>query len=133
VTLEDTVHTAYEAWSRRDIDALLEVVHPDAEARPILGANIGISVYRGREGLREWFRDLHQEWETFQTRVTQIDARDERDERALLTVEVHARGRASGVVIEGDLYHLVEIRDGLILRLEAFRDRDSAVKAFEAT
>jgi ketosteroid isomerase-like protein len=133
MTLEDTVHTAYEAWSRRDIDALLEVVHPDAEARPILGANIGISVYRGREGLREWFRDLHQEWETFQTRVTQIDARDERDERALLTVEVHARGRASGVVIEGDLYHLVEIRDGLILRLEAFRDRDSAVKAFEAT
>ena len=133
MTLEDIVHAAYEAWSRRDIDALLEVVHPDAEARPILGANIGISVYRGREGLREWFRDLHQEWETFPTRVTQIDARAERDERALLTVEVHARGRASGVVIEGDLYHLVEIRDGLILRLEAFRDRDSAVKAFEAT
>ena len=130
MTLEDTVHTAYEAWSRRDIDALLEVVHPEAEARPILGANIGISVYRGREGLREWFRDLHQEWETFQTRVVQIDARGD---RALLTVEVQARGRASGVVIEGDLYHLVEIRDGLIMRLEAFRDRDTAVKAFEAT
>jgi ketosteroid isomerase-like protein len=130
VTLEDTVYTAYEAWSRRDIDALLEVVHPDAEARPILGANIGISVYRGREGLREWFRDLHQEWEQFQTRVVKIDARDG---RALLTVQIHARGRASGVVIDGDLYHLVEIRDGLILRLEAFRDRDTAVKAFEAT
>jgi ketosteroid isomerase-like protein len=130
VTLEDTVYTAYEAWSRRDIDALLEVVHPDAEARPILGANIGISVYRGREGLREWFRDLHQEWEQFQTRVTQIEARDD---RALLTIQIQARGRASGVVIEGDLYHLVELRDGLILRLEAFRDRDGALKAFEAT
>jgi ketosteroid isomerase-like protein len=130
MTLEETVYTAYEAWSRRDIDALVEVVHPDAVARPILGANIGISVYRGREGLREWFRDLHQEWEQFQTRVVDIDARDE---RALLTIEIHARGRASGVVIEGDLYHLVEIRDGLILRLEAFQDRDTAVKAFEAT
>jgi ketosteroid isomerase-like protein len=130
MTLEDTVYTAYEAWSRRDIDALLEVVHPEAEARPILGANIGISVYRGREGLREWFGDLHQEWETFETRVVQIDAHDD---RALLTVQIQARGRASGVVIEGDLYHLVELRDGLILRLEAFRDRDTAVKAFEAT
>jgi ketosteroid isomerase-like protein len=130
VTLEDTIYTAYEAWSRRDIDALLEVVHPDAEARPILGANIGVSVYHGREGLRKWFGDLHQEWEQFQTRVVKIDARDG---RALLTVEIHARGRASGVVIDGDLYHLVEIRDGLILRLEAFRDRDTAVKAFEAT
>ena len=130
MTLEDTVYTAYEAWSRRDIDALLEVVHPEAEARPILGANIGISVYRGREGLRDWFKDLHQEWEQFQTRVTQIDARDD---RSLLTIQIHARGRASGVVIEGDLYHVVELRYGLILRLEAFQDRDGALKAFEAT
>jgi ketosteroid isomerase-like protein len=130
MTLEDTIYVAYEAWSRRDIDALLEVVHPDAEARPILGANIGASVYRGRDGLRQWFKDLHQEWETFQTRVTRID---ERGDRALLTVDVHARGRASGVVIEGDLYHLVEIRDGLILRLEAFRDRPEAMRALEAT
>jgi ketosteroid isomerase-like protein len=130
VSHEETIHTAYEAWSRRDIDALLEVVHPDAEARPILGANIGASVYVGRDGLREWFKDLHQEWETFQTRVTQID---ECGDRALLTIDVHARGRASGVVIDGELYHVVEIRDGLILRLEAFRDRDAAVQAFEAT
>jgi ketosteroid isomerase-like protein len=130
MTHEEWIYPAYEAWSRRDVDALLERVHPDAEARPILGANIGASVYRGRDGLREWFKDLHQEWETFQTRVTRID---ERGDRALCTIDVHARGRASGVVIEGELYHLLELRDGLILRLEAFRDRDAAVKALDAT
>jgi ketosteroid isomerase-like protein len=131
VTLEDTIHVAYEAWSRRDIDALLEVVHPDdAEARPILGANVGTDVYHGHDGLRQWFKDLHQEWESFQTRVTRIE---ERGDRALCTIDVHARGRASGVVIEGELYHLIQIRDGLILRLEAFRDRDEAVRAFRAT
>ena len=127
---EETIHTAYEAWSRRDVGALLEVVHPDAEARPILGANIGASVYRGREGLREWFTDLHQEWETFQTRVTRIH---ERGDRAVLTIDLHARGRASGVVIDTDMYHLVELRDGMILRLEAFRDKDAAMRALEAT
>jgi ketosteroid isomerase-like protein len=130
MTLEETIYTAYEAWSRRDIDALLAVVHPDAEARPILGANIGASVYHGHDGLREWFRDLHQEWEAFETRVVRID---ERGDRALLTIDIHARGRASGVVIEGDLYHLVQIRDGLIVRLEAFRDQAAAMKALEAT
>jgi ketosteroid isomerase-like protein len=130
MTIEETIHTAYEAWSRRDVEALVDVVHPDAEARPILGANIGVSVYRGREGLREWFTDLHQEWETFQTRVTRID---ECGDRAVLTIDVHARGRASGVVIDGDLYHLVELRDGMILRLEAFRDKDAAMQALEAT
>jgi ketosteroid isomerase-like protein len=130
VTLEETIHVAYEAWSRRDVEALLEVAHPDAEARPILGANIGASVYRGHDGLREWFKDLHQEWETFQTRVTRIE---ERGDRALCTIDVYARGRASGVVIEGELYHLVDMRDGLILRLEAFRDRAEAMRALEAT
>lgn len=130
MTDEETIHHAYEAWSRRDIEALLEVVHPDAVARPILGANIGASVYHGHEGLREWFRDLHQEWEAFETRVMRID---KRGGRALLTIDVHARGRASGVVIDGELYHLVELRDGLILRLEAFRDRDAAMAALDAT
>jgi ketosteroid isomerase-like protein len=130
VTLEETIHAAYEAWSRRDVEALVEVAHPDAEARPILGANIGASVYRGRDGLREWFKDLHQEWETFQTRVTRID---KRGDRVLCTIDVHARGRASGVVIEGEMYHLVELRDGLILRLEAFRDRAEAMRGLEAT
>jgi ketosteroid isomerase-like protein len=130
MTHEETIHAAYDAWSRRDVDALLAVVHPDAEARPILGSNIGTDVYHGRDGLRQWFKDLHQEWETFETRVTRID---ERADRALCTFAVHARGRASGVVIDGELYHLLEIRDGLILRLEAFRDRDAAMKALEAT
>jgi ketosteroid isomerase-like protein len=129
MTLEQTIHTAYEAWSRRDIDALLGVVHPEAEARPILGANLGVSVYHGRDGLRDWFKDLHQEWETFETRVTHIE---DRGERALCTIRIHARGRASGVVIDGDLYHLLELRDGLISRLEAFRDRDGALRALDA-
>jgi ketosteroid isomerase-like protein len=130
VTLEETIHVAYEAWSRRDVEALLEVVHPDAEARPILGANVGTDVYRGHDGLRQWFKDLHQEWETFQTRVTRIE---ERGDRALCTIDVYARGRASGVVIEGELYHLVELREGLIARLDAFRERDGALRAFAAT
>ncbi len=130
MTREEVIRLAYEAWSSRDIDALLELVDPDAEARPILGANIGSSVYRGKEGLREWFEDLHQEWETFETRVVGVE---ERGHCALLTIQVHARGRASGVVIEGELYHLVAFRDGLILRLEAFQGRDSAMEALAAT
>jgi ketosteroid isomerase-like protein len=130
MTNEAAIRAAYEAWSRRDVEALLAVVHPDAEARPILGSNIGTDVYHGHDGLRQWFKDLHQEWETFETRVTRID---ERGDRALCTFAVHARGRVSGVVIDGALYHLLDMRDGLILRLEAFQDQDAAMKALEAT
>jgi ketosteroid isomerase-like protein len=130
MTHEDVIQGAYEAWSRRDVEALLALTHEASEARPILGANIGTSEYFGHEGLRQWFHDLHQEWETFETRVTKVDARGD---RALCTIDIHARGRASGVVIEGELYHVLDFRDGLIVRLEAFRDRDAAMEALEAT
>ena len=87
-------------------------------------------MYRGQEGARHWFEDLHQEWETFAAEVTGIE---ERGDRALCTFHVHARGRASGVVIDGELFHLIELRDGLIIRLDAFREREDAVAELEAT
>jgi ketosteroid isomerase-like protein len=75
-------------------------------------------------------RDLHGEWETFETRVTDVD---ERGQRSLCTIQVRARGRASGAAIEGEMYHLLEFREALIWRLEAFLDRDAAVQALAAT
>jgi ketosteroid isomerase-like protein len=130
MTHEDTIARAYEAWTNRDIDGILSVVHPESEARPILGANIGASVYVGLEGARQWFEDLHQEWEAFETLVTGIE---ERDGRTLCTIQVRARGRASGAVIEGEMFHVLEWRDGLIWRLEAFLDREAAMHALYAT
>jgi ketosteroid isomerase-like protein len=35
--------------------------------------------------------------------------------------------------IDGEMFHVIEIRDGLIGRLDAFRDRTAALDAFEAT
>jgi hypothetical protein len=37
------------------------------------------------------------------------------------------------VVIDAELYHLVEIRNEMILRLHAFQDKDDAMEALEAT
>jgi ketosteroid isomerase-like protein len=127
---EETIERAYEAWTRRDLDVLVSLTHSESEARPILGANIGTGVYRGHEGLRDWMHDLHGEWEAFETRVTGIE---ESGGRTLCTIHVRARGRASGAAIEGEMYHLLEFRDGLIWRLEAFLDRNTAMQALAAT
>jgi ketosteroid isomerase-like protein len=126
---EATIRASYDAWTRRDLDGLIDLVHPESEARPILGANLEVDVYRGHEGVRRWLTDLHQEWETFEATVKWIE---ERGDRAVCAFHIHARGRASGAVIDGELYHLLDFRDGRIIRLEAFRDRDSAMDALEA-
>jgi ketosteroid isomerase-like protein len=130
VTSEAIIRAAYDAWTARDIDSLLRLVHPEAEARPILGANLEVDVYHGHAGVRRWLEDLHQEWESFTITVNEVI---EHGDRALCAFHIHARGRASGAVIDGDLLHVLEYRDGLIVRLEAFRERDRAMKALEAT
>lgn len=126
---EEMIRAAYDAWTRRDIDAVLELVHPTAEVRPILGANFETDVYRGHDGIRRWMEDLHGEWESFQVTVTETV---QRGDRVLCPFQIHARGRASGVVIDGEMFHLIEIRDGLIGRLDAFRDSAAALDALGA-
>jgi ketosteroid isomerase-like protein len=130
VTVEETIRAAYDAWSRRDLDDILRLVHRDAEVRPVLGANLETDTYRGHDGVRHWMEDLHGEWATFEVTVTELV---ERGDRVLCAFGVHARGRASGIVIDEELFHVIEMRDGLIRRLHAFRDRALAVDAFEAT
>ena len=98
--------------------------------RPILGANFETDVYRGHDGIRRWMEDLTGEWETFQVTVTEFV---QRGDRVLCPFQIRARGRASGVVIDGEMFHLIEMRDGLIGRLEAFRERAAALDALEAT
>ena len=126
---EQFARRAYETWGRRELDAFLEMLHPDFEVRPTMGASIGGTVYRGHEGARQWFADVHQEWELLETRMDWIQ---ERGDRVLCAFQVHGRGRASGVVVVGELFHVVDMRDGLIARIDGFQEREAAVIAFES-
>jgi ketosteroid isomerase-like protein len=130
MTHEETIRGAYEAWSRRDLAGVLELVHPAAEVRPILGANFETDVYRGHDGIRRWMEDLLGEWDDFEVRVTDFV---QRGDHVLCPFQIRARGRASGAVIEGEMFHVIEMRDGLIVRLDAFRERSAAVDALDAT
>jgi ketosteroid isomerase-like protein len=65
------------------------------------------------------------------------DAANRRDMDAILAgshaeVEVR-RSRASAVPFEAEIFHVTTMRDGLIVRVEGFGDRDSARRALEAT
>ncbi len=127
---QETLRAAYDAWNRSDIERLLELIHPSGEVHPILGANLETNVYRGHDGARRWMEDLQAEWETFQVTVMEIV---QHGDRVLCPFQIHARGRARGAVIDGEFFHLIEMRDGLVFRLEAFRDRGAAMDALEAT
>jgi ketosteroid isomerase-like protein len=51
------------------------------------------------------------------------------DERVLAFVRVSATGQESGVEVESRPAHEFTIRDGLIVRFKAYRDREQALEA----
>ena len=127
---EITVRAVYEAANARDLPAILAGAHEEVLITPVIGATLGADHYHGHDGVRQWTEDLWAEWETFDVSVGEVL---ERGDRLLYPVLIRARGLASGAELDDEIFHVTTMRDGLIVRIEGFSDRDSARRALEAT
>jgi ketosteroid isomerase-like protein len=85
----ELIRAGYEAWNRNDLDAWLEVLHPDVEFHTSGVWPDFDPVYRGREGLADFWRRMHEPWEKFRIEVDQID------EQGLLRVDAQVPRRRS--------------------------------------
>jgi ketosteroid isomerase-like protein len=83
-------------------------------------------VYRGPEGVKEFFRDWYESWEElgFEWELELID-----DERVLATCHTRARGRGSGVPVEMHFGQIWTHRDGRFTRMVMYPDAESARRA----
>jgi ketosteroid isomerase-like protein len=108
---EALIHRAYEAFNARDIDAALELMHPDVDWP------------NGMEGGRELGRDAVREYWTRQ--FTMIDSHVEPERLTpgadgRITVDVHqvVRDLDGNVVSDGHVQHVYSFRDGLVAHME---------------
>jgi ketosteroid isomerase-like protein len=69
----ELAHRLFEAFNRRDLDALLAFMDDDVEAVPILVAMEG--GYRGHDGIRRWWGDLLDAFPDFTIEVLEVRAR----------------------------------------------------------
>ena len=99
---------AFEAFNRRDAEAYIAAVDvpEDYEWRPFLTAGIQGGVYRGPAGLREWFANLDEVFESFSLETSEM--RDLGD-RWLVIGTLRGRGRGSGVAVESPVGVVVEL------------------------
>jgi ketosteroid isomerase-like protein len=104
-------------------------MHPDVEWRPALGPGGAEGrVYRGRDEYERWLRtELMEVWEEF--RAENLDIRELPDERILLLGELVVRGKASGVDLRTPFGQIGQLRDGLVIRLDAYADHAAALEA----
>jgi len=115
-----------DAFNRRELDEFLGYLDPDIEWIPIMAVLEG-RVYRGHAGVHRWIEDLETDWETFETH--QEDFMPLGD-RVLVFGRWHARARVSGIELTGQRASwLIDLRDGMITRLQTFTNRAEALAA----
>jgi ketosteroid isomerase-like protein len=105
-----------EAFNRGDEESWLETYHPDATFAPISTPIAG--VYRRHAGLRRWFADNRESFETFLAAYT--DIRDLGDDRLLVIGTIHLRARGSGIETDPDGSNR-HVARGIAHRLEGLR------------
>jgi ketosteroid isomerase-like protein len=132
----ELVRQLYEWFAARENAKPFEVYDPDIEwdvsrqfaTGPVPGFGVGFDqVYRGHEGVRSFWRQWLEAWESIEFRLD--DLIDAGDEVVALLWQVN-RGRASGVeVLVGEWAQVWTVRDRKVVRMRAFRDRADALRA----
>jgi ketosteroid isomerase-like protein len=89
----------YDAFNRRDLDALLALMDPDVEAVSRLAAMEG--GYHGHDGIRRWWQNLLDTFPDFAIEI--VDVRDPGD-LTLATLRIHARGADSDTPVEETIW-----------------------------
>jgi ketosteroid isomerase-like protein len=122
----EVVRAMYEAANAGDdLDANFELLAPDVEFH-VSGAFPDLdSVYRGHEGMRKLNEALNEPWASLSLEPVEfIDTGSD----VLVLSQFRAVGR-DGMEVQRELANLWTVRDGLILRMQAFPDHDSALEA----
>ena len=123
----EIVRAASDAFQSGDIETALDALDPEIEWHATVGGIDEGRVYRGREEVVQGFVDYFQVWERMEMRAEKfIDAGGE--DVVVFHHEV-AKGRESGVVVETDTGTVQTVRDGKIVRVRSYMDRNQALEA----
>jgi ketosteroid isomerase-like protein len=114
---ERSVRVFSEAVTAGDLDAALEVCHPEIEFLSVLA--VSGRRYRGHSGIREYFEDVASAWAEWRVEVQRIVPGP--DGRVAIVMSMHVRGKESGAVLSEQTDHIWTLKDGLLLRNEPHR------------
>jgi ketosteroid isomerase-like protein len=121
----EIVRRSFEAFNARDVDELVRLSAEDCEWLPFRAQLEGI-VYRGHEGVRQFVRDMDEDWRAF--RIDPVELHD-RQARVAVVGRVSAVGRGSSVEVDSLAGFVLELHGGRIRRVTSHSDPGAALEA----
>ena len=117
----ELIRTLYERFEAGDTDTAFSMLAPDCEfhQNPEFP---GPRIHRGRDGFRAGLATFLREWEDFRFRPTEF----EEGSRVWMRVMIGGRGRASGIPLDQEVFHVWDVRDGVPYRCRVFLDEQES-------
>jgi ketosteroid isomerase-like protein len=109
----------------RGFEDLKGLMAPDFRAR--VSPELGDRELQGIEGMTNFIDALEQDFDEF--RYVGDRFSEAADGRVVVSGRILARGRASKMPLASEFGHLWSLREGTLLRVEAFLDRAAAERA----
>jgi ketosteroid isomerase-like protein len=125
----DLIDRFYEAFSRRDVDTVLDLCHDDIEIYkdPDVVEMVSALTPRGRERVAQYLRGWLASWDMYQPSVS--DLREAEDDAVVALIDVRARGVGSQFDIEEEIADVLTFRDDRLVRLRLHVTREEALRA----
>jgi ketosteroid isomerase-like protein len=124
-----TVQAFADAITERDVEAGLDLCHPEVEFFSLL-AQLEASPFRGFAGIRRYFKDLDATWAEWRVEVEQLIAAP--DGRVAIVMSTHMRGTGSGLPFAERVANIWEFKDEKLWCATLYRDPADALRAIES-
>jgi ketosteroid isomerase-like protein len=120
----ETILEGMDAWNRRDVERVMQIIEPDAEYVPI--EQSVTPSFTGPEGMREFFDSSMEAWKEFIfTPIVFVPVGDS----IVVELDVKGTARTSGIQISENWAHVYTVHGGRLVRFHAFRSPDEAYAA----
>ncbi len=120
------VRRAFDAFSRGDLEAVLDDLAPEFEFIPSGRFVDTQQTYRGRAGYMDFWEAFRAPWEHITISIERIE---DLDDRVLTLGTFHMTGSGSGVAVDGESAWIATVKDGRIIRIRSFATWAEALEA----
>jgi ketosteroid isomerase-like protein len=120
------VRGAYDALAARNIEGLLNALHPEVDWFPISALIAGGQRYRGRYGVGDWYRYVVDNWAQYSERPTDLRGVDD---YVLATGTVLTQARDGEAPQQTSAAWLWKLEEGLAVSMHAYLDYTKALEA----
>ena len=123
VELREVVVSAADALNRGDIDRFLVLMDPDVEFTSMIAEAEG-EIFRGHEGVRRWWHNVREAFESVRWDYLDIWTRGDRG-----VAKLRVEGKLGGVALEQTTWQAMTMRHGRALWWAFFRSEREALEA----